>query len=695
MNILQILPELNVGGVETGTVDLAQYLVQQGHKSVVVSAGGTLVAELEKNGSIHYTLPVNKKNIFMMLKAAYKLVGIIRKGKIDIVHARSRVPAWGAFLACHRTTAILITTCHGYYSRHFFSRVMGWGKLVIAISEVVGQYMVQDFKVPSHYVRIIPRSVDTSKFNIARPAKGSGDPYLITMIARLTPLKGHPFFLKAMAQVLRVLPNVKIQIIGDASAKRSRYKKELVLLSRRLGIAHQVEFMGNRRDIAQLLAKSDCLVLSTITPEAFGRVILEAQAAGVPVVATKVGGVSEIIDHEKTGLLVLPNDIKSMAEAVLRILKDRVFAASLVAEAQKKIENHYTLKHMAEATLQVYREAVSSLNILVIKLTALGDVVLATASLKALRQKFPMAQIHVLTSSQASSIVQRCPYVNSVIVFDPSRKDPVSVWQMSRMLRRYRFDKVIDLQNNRLSHLLGFLSLAKERYGYNNGKFGFLLNHSIKNNIPRITPVEHQFRVLKLLGIDYQPEVSLELWPSAKDCEYAQNLLDSEWMGSYKDIVGLNISASKRWATKNWPTEYMAKLCDLLGARNIRVILTGQSKDQNLARLLVSKSKSKPANFTGKTNILQLAALIGRCRVYISPDSAPLHVASAMKVPMVAFFGPTDPQRHMPPVVKAAVLRRDLKCSPCYSGVCKIKTHACMKEITPEHVAQKVMELMQ
>ncbi|MBI3601592.1 MAG: lipopolysaccharide heptosyltransferase II [Candidatus Omnitrophica bacterium] len=694
MNILQILPELNVGGVETGTLDLARYLIHQGHKSVVVSAGGTLVAELEKNGSIHYILPVNKKNFFVMFSAIHKLMGIIRREKVDIVHARSRVPAWVAFLACRRTQAVFMTSCHGYYSRHFFSRVMGWGKLVIAISEVIGQYMVQDFGVPSRYVRIIPRSVDTSKFNLARGTKGPGDPFLITMIGRLTPLKGHPFFLKAMAQVLRSLPNVKIQIIGDASPKRPRYKEELVLLTKRLGITHHVEFMGNRRDIPQLLAASDCLVLSTITPEAFGRVILEAQAAGVPVVATKVGGVSEIIDHEKTGLLVLPNNIEAMAQAVLRILKDRAFAASLVVEAQKKIEQHYTLKHMAEATLHVYHEAVSSLNILVIKLTALGDVVLATASLKALRQKFPTAQIHVLTSPQASLIVQRCPYVNGVIVFDPSHKDPLSIWRMSQMLRQYRLDKVIDLQNNRLSHLLSFLSLAKQTYGYHNGKFGFLLSHSIKNNILSMAPVEHQFRVLKLLGIDYNPPVSLELWPSAKDYEYAQSLLDSEWMGHYKDMVGLNISASRRWATKNWLTEHMVKLCDLLGAHNIRVILTGQAKDQNLARLLVSKSKSKPANFTGKTNILQLAALISRCRVYISPDSAPLHVASAMQVPVVAFFGPTDPVRHMPPVTKAAVLRRDLKCSPCYAGVCKIKTHACMKEITPEYVAQKVMELM-
>lgn len=694
MNILQILPELNVGGVETGTVDLAKYLVGRGHKSVVVSAGGSLVADLEKSGSLHYTLPVNKKNFLLMLKAAKDLIKIIEKEKIDVVHARSRVPAWVAFLACRRTSAIFITTCHGYYSRHFFSHVMGWGKLVIAISEIIGQYMVQDFGVPSHHIRIIPRSVDTSKFNCARVTKGPGDPLVISMIGRLASLKGHPFFLKAMAKVVRILPSVKIQIIGDAPDRRRGYKDELVLLTKRLGLSHYVEFLGNRRDIPQLLANSDCLVLSTIAPEAFGRVILEAQAAGVPVVATKVGGVSEIIDHEKTGLLVLPKDVEAMADAVLRILKDRDFAARLVVEAKKKIASHYTLQQMAEATLQVYHEAVTSLNILVIKLTAVGDVVLITSSLKALRQRFPNAQIHVLTSPQASSIVQRCPYINSVIVFDPSKKDIVSVWNMSKVLRRYRFDKIVDLQNNRLSHGLAFLSFAKQSFGYNNGKWGRLLGFRVKNDITNIGPVEHQFRVLKLLGIDYHPDMTLELWPSAKDQEYVQNLLDSEWMGTYKDMVGLNISASQKWPSKNWPVEYVIKLCDLLAARNIRVVLTGQNKDQPLARYVLSKSKSKPVNFSGKTTILQLAALISRCRVYISADSAPLHVAAAMKVPIIAFFGPTDPVRHMPPILKSVVLRRDLKCSPCYSGYCKIKTHDCMKQITPEQVVQKILELM-
>ena len=695
MNILQILPELNVGGVETGTVDFGRYLVKHGHKSVVVSRGGGLVEELEKSGSKHYAMPVNRKNIFLMWRCSRRLAQLIEQESIDVVHARSRVPAWIAFLACRRTKAVFITTCHGYYAPHFFSRAMGWGKRVIAISEVIGRHMVQDFQVLPELVRVIARSVDLSRFQIGRAAKGEDAPKVITMIGRLTPLKGHRYFLKSMAQLVRHIPNVKIEIIGDAPSKKKHYKDELELLTKRLGLSRHVEFLGNRRDIPQLLSHSDCLVLSTVTQEAFGRVILEAQAAGVPVVATQVGGVTEIIDHEQTGLLVMPKDSEAMSKAVQRVLTDPELSQRFIEQAQKKIDSRYTITHMAEATLEVYKEAMAITNILVMKLTAVGDVVLITASLKALREKFPQAQIHCLTSPEGAALLQRCPYINSVIIFDPRRKNVASLWKMGTQLRRFRFDKIIDFQNNRTSHIFSFLALPRESYGFDNGKWSFLLSHKVKNDVTNLAPVEHQFRILERLGIAYKKDLRLELWPSPQDHQHAQALLEGEWLGNIKDIVGINIAASARWSTKNWPLEHIVKVCDLLGHKSIRVVLTGQAKDKTLARQIIAKAKAKPADLTGKTTIMQLAALVTHCKVYISPDSAPLHVAVAMGVPVIALFGPTDPGRHMPPADKSVVIRRDLRCAPCYSGTCKIKTHACMQDISPEEVAKKVKEFAQ
>lgn len=694
MNILQILPELNVGGVETGTVDLAKYLTQKGHKAIVVSNGGVLVEELTKVGVKHYQLPVHKKNLWTAYCCVRKLIEIINQERIDVVHARSRVPGWIGFFATRWTEAHLVTTCHGYYSNGFYSRVMGFGKRVIAISQVIARHMVYDFAVPLENIRVIARSVDLDRFNIPKVPYVPGQPKVIVNIGRLTTLKGHTYFLYAMAALSRMEPHIKIQIIGDAPASKAAYKQELIHLARKLGLADKVEFLGNRRDIPELLSKADCLVLSTVTQEAFGRVIIEAQAAGVPVVATQVGGINEVIEQGETGLLVPPKDELAMATAVRRMLNETQFAQRCIVNARQKIQDKYTLKHMAEATIDVYREVIHSTNILIIKLSALGDIVLSTAAFKALRERYPGARIWCLTSPEGSMLLERCPHIDSTIVYDARSKNFKDLLAMADILRKFQFDKIIDLQNNRTSHLLASLAFPKQSYGYNNGKFGFLLSKKIKNDIKMISPVEHQFRILRLLGIEYDTQMRLNLWPSQREDQYVQTLLDSEWLGQNPLLVGINLAASAAWPTKNWPIEHISKLCDLLGALNIRVVLTGTEKDKARARAIIAKTKVRPANLVGQTTLLQLAALTRRCRVFISPDSAPLHVAASQGVPIIALFGPTDPRRHMPPADYAVVMTKAVKCAPCYSGQCKIQTQECLRGVTPEDVVKQIKQFI-
>jgi lipopolysaccharide heptosyltransferase II len=692
MKILQILPEMNVGGVETGTVDFARYLVGHGHRSIVVSNGGELVARLEESGTKHYTLPVHKKSLRTMGKMVKALRDIIHSEGVDVVHARSRVPAWIAYFACRKTNAAFITTCHGYYNNRFFSQVMGWPKLVIVPSKAIGRRMIDGFKVSANSIRCIPRSVDFEKFNIVRKDAPGKSFFTVTSVGRITPLKGHSYFLKAMARVVRIMPNVRIWIVGDAPRKKEFYKRDLEVLVKRLGMKDCVEFLGNRNDVPQILAQTDVLVLSTITQESFGRVILEAQAAGVPVVATRVGGVVDIIEDGKTGILVMPRDTEGMAKEVMRLLKDRALSAQLVSAAQEKLRREFTLDQMASRTIHVYEELRGCLNILVIKVSSIGDVVLVTASLKALREKFPRAQIYCLVGGESRKVLQNCPYIDGIIIYDPLHKDKgwIRTVLYSHKLRKYRFDKVIDFQNNRKSHLLAFLSFSRESYGYNNGKWGCLLTHPLKDGRGDIPAVEHQFQVLKVLGISYDGDVSLELWPSSNDRQYIQELLDSEWLGNCENIVGINIAASSRWQTKTWPMEHIVRLCDILAGKGIRVILTGVAEDKERARQILFKAKSKPAVFAGRTDILQLGALIEKCRVFITSDSAPLHVAAAMKTPVVALFGPTDSKRHMPPAGKMVIIEKKPVCSPCYSPYCLVATHACMREILPEEVARRV-----
>ena len=695
MNILQILPELNVGGVETGTIDFAKYLIEKGHHSVVVSNGGRLVVGLKKGGSKHYTLPVHQKSLKTMMQMIEPLREIIRKENIHIVHARSRVPAWIAYFAAQKTNAVFITTCHGRYNNRFFSQVMGWSKLVIVPSQAIGRYMIDRYKVPAERIRCIPRSVDLTKFQNISKKENSSTP-VIAIVGRLTPIKGHKDFLKAMAKVIRQKPKVKIQIVGGVAKNKEAYAQELHTLVRHLGLKEHVKFLGDCKNVPKILSKVDVLVMASTIPESFGRVIIEAQAIGVPVVATRVGGVVDIIDEEKTGLMVMPRDADAMSAAVLRILNNKNFAKKLTEAATIKLHENYTLEHMASRTLAVYKEIQNLMNILVIKISAIGDVVLITASLKAIRKKFPKAKIYCLVGKESRKILKKCPYLDGLIVVDLKDKDKgcVRFLRLAAQLRRYRFDKIIDFQNNRKSHLLAFLSFAKESYGYDNGKWGRLLTHPLRKYKNNISPVKHQFQLLNQLGIPYSVNTKLELWPSEKDKQYVEELLDAEWLGNSKNIVGINIAASEKWQTKNWPVENIARLCDMLAVKNVRVIITGMEKDKSLTQKLLSLTKAKPAILAGKTDILQLAALIKKCKVFITPDSAPMHVAAAMKIPLIAFFGPTSPTRHAPPAKNKIIVNKQLTCTPCYKPHCKILTHACLKEITPEEVMEKIQSII-
>ncbi|MCX5710086.1 MAG: GT4 family glycosyltransferase PelF [Candidatus Omnitrophica bacterium] len=662
MNCLQILPELNVGGVETGTLDLARHLVKLGHKAVVVSAGGPMVKDIQAAGAVHYQLPVHKKSLWVMFKMIPALADIIKKEKIDIVHARSRVPAWIAYFACRRTKAVFITTCHGYYKKHLFSYVMGWSKRVIALSNIIARHMIEDFDVPVERVRIIARSVDASRFSYQNPDEKRKEEFNIGIIGRITPLKGHLHFIKAMAKVSRSIPRLKIWIVGDAPAQKQAYKEQVQVLVRRLGLWHCTEFLGVQRNIPEIMSQLDLVVLATTTHEAFGRVIIEAQAAGVPVVATEVGGVVDIIENNVNGLLVPAQDSSAMAEAVLRIFKDKALARTLAENAYKKVLEKYNVELMVKNTLAVYEEALNSFKILILKFSSLGDIILSTAGIRAIRERFAEHyKISFLVGEECKDVLLRCPYIDELLVADFKGKDSgfKGLWNMGRLLRKKNFDIVVDLQNNRASHILARLSASLNRYGYDNKKLGFLLNYRIKDDKPPIGPVEHQFRILKLLGIDLK-DAHLEIWPS---------------------------HGSRRLCLSP------AKLCEELGYRDMRVVLTGTQADAPAAESLIGMVKNtKLINACGKTTVNQLACLIKKCAAYVSADSSPLHVAAAVNTPFVALFGPTDPRRHMPPANDYVLIKKDLPCSPCYKSKCKKKK--CVELITPEEVMQAILKII-
>ena len=324
-----------------------------------------------------------------------------------------------------------------------------------------------------------------------------------------------------------------------------------------------------------------------------------------------------------------------------------------------------------------------------------GDIILSTAAIRAIRRSLSdNYKISFLIGEESKEVLLRCPHIDELLVADLKNKDKgiKGLLNLGQILRMKKFDIVIDLQNNRKSHILSFLALAQNRYGYDNKKFGFLLNQRIKDLEPLVDPITHQFRILKMLGIDLD-NPHLELWPSQEDENYVEELLSSQWLGANQRIIGVNISASQGWLTKNWPLAHLAKLCEELGKREMRVVITGTQKDLDSANAMIHMVKNaKLINACAKTTVNQLACLIKRCACLVSGDSSPLHIAAAVNTPFVALFGPTDPVRHLPPAKDYALIKKDLPCSPCYQSKCK--DQKCMAQITPEEVLGAIENLL-
>lgn len=694
MNILQLVPKLNIGGVEKGTVEVARYLTLKGHKAVVVSGGGPLEKKLSAVGARHYVLPIGRKNPFVMIHCYFKLKKLIKKENIDIVHARSRIPALTGALAARAMNKTFMTTAHGQYKKKLISRVMGWGKVVIVANETMARYMKDNFDVPLRKIEIVPRGVDLKKFSFVPREEKNSRKFRVGMVSRFTPLKGHLDFLKAASYALRRIPNLEIVLMGDRAIAREEYIKKIDLSIKQLMLDNIVKFVDSSQDVAEVMGSLDVIVSANREQEAFGRTIIEAQARGVPVVATRIGGVVENIEDGSTGLLCDPCDPQGLAEKIVAYSESPRLMADVARKAREHVERKYSLEDVMSKTLDVYSRALDAENILIFKISSLGDIILSTPSIRAIRQRFKSASIKVLTDVRFREVLQHCPYIDEIIACDFNGRDKGSGFlRLAAKLRSEDFDISVDLQNNKKSHLLAFLAMARERYGYDNRKWSFLLNRKISMPRSQMGPVEHQSGVLGLLGITGIND-TLELWPGEEAESRADRLLKDNWMKSGQKLVAVSLSASKRWLTKNWPISSIVELSELLAKeKGIRMVIVGSSEDKDLAREFVKRTSAKPIDLTGKTNVLELAAVIEKCEALLTGDSAPVHVAAAVGTPFVVLFGPTDPARHAPPANDFKVLRKKLRCSPCYKPTC-IRNVKCLTSIKVEEVYEALKEVM-
>jgi glycosyltransferase involved in cell wall biosynthesis len=382
--VLQVLPSLVTGGVERGACDMARAIESAGLNAVVMSAGGPMADGLVGEGLRHVQAPVAAKSPLTIWRNAARIARVAEAVGAPIIHARSRAPAWSALLAARRTNVAFVTTFHGTYNfkgplKRWYNSVMTRGDRVIAISQFIADHIAANYACPAGKVRVIHRGIDTAALDPAavdpsrvvalRTQWGLDDPDrvqtrpVVMLPARLARWKGHAVLIRALAE-LRA--DAVVQMVGGAG--HADYRAQMIRLAMDLGVGSRVRFVGDWRDMPAAYALADIVVSASTDPEGFGRVTVEAQAMGRPVIAPAHGAAPEtLIDLASapdtgTGWLVPPGDASALAAALDRALAlTPAERAAIGARGRANAIAHFSREAMCAATLKVYAELVPAI----------------------------------------------------------------------------------------------------------------------------------------------------------------------------------------------------------------------------------------------------------------------------------------------------------------------------------------------
>lgn len=369
--VLQVLPELRSGGVERGTIEVARAIVKAEGVALVASEGGPMASQLTHFGAQHITLPLATKNPFKIWRNSKRLIKLIKKYNVDIIHARSRAPAWSAWLAAKRSKCHFVTTFHGTYGlmgmfKHYYNGIMTRGDRVIAISHFIADHIRKHYGIDETRLRIVHRGVDLKVFNpfshspqrmieLTREWRLPDELPLILFPGRITRWKGQDVFLRALSR----LPhrNFFAVILGDDKS-HELYRYELEALIAKLELEGHVRIARHTHYISEAYMLARVVVATSLEPEAFGRVVLEAQAMGKPVITTNHGGPQETVIPDVTGWLIPPGDPDVLAQCIDYALGLEEETLHWMAEQAVANARRFSLDSMCQRTLDVYEELI-------------------------------------------------------------------------------------------------------------------------------------------------------------------------------------------------------------------------------------------------------------------------------------------------------------------------------------------------
>ena len=377
MKILQVIPKLGYGGAETGCYDLAHFLYEKDCKSFIITSGGQLLKYVKKNKVKIFRLPVHSKNIILMLFNSLIISLIVLIYNIDIVHARSRAPAWSCLWACFLTRRKFVTTFHGTYNfsnafKKFYNSVMVKSKLIIAGSNFIFNHINENYEKfldSKNKFRVIFRGINLEYFDEGNITDNKRKKLIsdwnldlekktILLPGRLTSWKGQNILIEALNILIEDYNKTNFQaIILGSDQGRKIYSKKLFSLVERYQLNQKVRFITHAKDMPVAYSVADIVVSSSIEPEAFGRVAVEAQAMKKPIVASDIGGSKETVLHEKSGILYKAGDARELAKVLNKLIElDKEALYSMGNEGRKNVTKKFNVEQMCQTTFNEYKK---------------------------------------------------------------------------------------------------------------------------------------------------------------------------------------------------------------------------------------------------------------------------------------------------------------------------------------------------
>jgi glycosyltransferase involved in cell wall biosynthesis len=377
--LLQVVPELETGGAEQTTLDVARAVIEAGGRALVATRGGRMTARLEADGARLAQMPVQSKNPLVMLGNASRLVDLIRTERVSLVHARSRAPAFSALWAAQVTRTPFVATYHGVYkaksaAKRWYNAVMTRGDLVIANSDYTRDHVLAEHQLDPARIVTIPRGVDLDRFNPSwvtpdRTEKlrkdwgiAEGDRRTRFLLAgRLTRIKGHLTIIEAAAMLKAQGRSDFLVIFAGDDQGRTDYVAELASAIATADLAQEVKIVGHCSDMPAAYLVADVAILPTIVPESFGRAAVEPQAMGRPVIASSHGGTVETVAEGTSGWLVAPGDAGAWAGAMIRAMDLGPGQRLAMGQAgMNRTRQLYRVDAMCEATLAAYEQVLAA-----------------------------------------------------------------------------------------------------------------------------------------------------------------------------------------------------------------------------------------------------------------------------------------------------------------------------------------------